>query len=188
LEAAARESADKRVKVGREIAEVEAELDRLRVEPAAAGDLSALAVAAQAAQLALAEAEAAALRAEAAHSAARQALDVARQPLNEAERRVHRLETEARTLAKVLHVDAKKMWPPMIDLLTVEKGFETALGAALGDDLEAPIEPSAAGPSVRATRMETSMPSAVPPQVLAVRSRDCRPRVADGIASHSIPR
>ncbi|HEY4773746.1 MAG TPA: AAA family ATPase, partial [Xanthobacteraceae bacterium] len=143
LEAAARESADKRVKVGREIAEVEAELDRLRVEPAAAGDLSALAVAAQAAQLALAEAEAAALRAEAAHSAARQALDVARQPLNEAERRVHRLETEARTLAKVLHVDAKKMWPPMIDLLTVEKGFETALGAALGDDLEAPIEPSA---------------------------------------------
>ena len=31
----------------------------------------------------------------------------------------------------------------MIDDLTVEKGYEAALGAALGDDLEAPIDPSA---------------------------------------------
>ena len=73
----------------------------------------------------------------------RQALDVARQPLAEAERRVNRLETEARTLAKVLHVDAKNMWPPVLDLLTVEKGFETALGGALGDDLDAPIDANA---------------------------------------------
>ena len=29
----------------------------------------------------------------------------------------------------------KELWPPVIDLLTVE-GYETALGAALGDDLE----------------------------------------------------
>jgi chromosome segregation protein len=28
-------------------------------------------------------------------------------------------------------------------LLTVEKGYETALGAALGDDLDAPVEPAA---------------------------------------------
>ena len=32
----------------------------------------------------------------------------------------------------------KELWPPVIDLLTVE-GYETALGAALGDDLNAPI-------------------------------------------------
>ena len=63
--------------------------------------------------------------------------------VGEAERRVHRLETEARTLAKVLHVDAKSMWPPVIDLLTVEKGFEAALGGALGDDLDAPIDANA---------------------------------------------
>ena len=31
----------------------------------------------------------------------------------------------------------------MIDHVTVEKGYEAALGAALGDDLEAPIDPSA---------------------------------------------
>jgi len=43
----------------------------------------------------------------------------------------------------VLQIDIKNLWPPVIDLLTVEKGFEPALGAALGDDLDAPIEPSA---------------------------------------------
>jgi chromosome segregation protein len=91
----------------------------------------------------VAEAEAAALRAETAHSAARQALDVARGPLAEAERRAQRLDTESKTLAKLLHIDTKNLWPAVIDALTVDKGYETALGAALGDDLEAPIDPSA---------------------------------------------
>ena len=85
----------------------------------------------------------AALRAEAAHSGARQALDVARKPLAEAERRAQRLDTEAKTLAKLLHVDTKNLWPSVLDDLTVEKGYETALGAALGDDLEAPVDPPA---------------------------------------------
>ena len=95
------------------------------------------------AQAAVAEAEAAAVRAEAAHSARRQALDVAREPLAEAERRAQRLDTEAKTLAKLLHVDTKNLWPAVIDDLTVDKGYEAALGAALGDDLEAPVDPSA---------------------------------------------
>src|SRR5262249_3613837 len=60
-------------------------------------------------------AHAATLPAEAAHSPARQALDVARGPLAEAERRGQRLDTEAKTLAKLLHVDAKKLWPPARD-------------------------------------------------------------------------
>ena len=68
---------------------------------------------------------------------------MARQPLAEAERNAQRLETEAKTLARLLHVENKQMWPPVIDLLTVEKGYETALGAALGDDLDAPVEAAA---------------------------------------------
>src|SRR6202040_3445009 len=34
-------------------------------------------------------------------------------------------------------------WPPIIDGVTVAKGYEKALGAALGDDLDAPGDPSA---------------------------------------------
>src|SRR5947208_10088608 len=104
--------------------EVKGELDDLDKPENGAPDVAALASAAEAAQSAVAQAEAAALRAEAAHSGARQALDVARTPLAEAERRVGRLEAEAKALAKLIDVEAKKLWPPAIDLLTVEKGYE----------------------------------------------------------------
>jgi chromosome segregation protein len=143
LENAARGHHERRSRIEAELAGVTAEFERVAAEAAATVDLDVLAAAVTAAQQAIAEAEAITVRAEAAHSGARQALDVARQPLVEAERRANRLETEAKTLAKVLHVDAKNLWPPVIDQLVVQKGFETALGAALGDDLDAPIEPSA---------------------------------------------
>ena len=93
-----------------EAAAVEAE--RQQLEGAERVDLTGLAEAAAAAQAALTEAEAAALRAEAAHSAARQGLDAGRIPLVEAERRAHRLDTEAKTLAKLLHVDTKSLGLP----------------------------------------------------------------------------
>src|SRR5205807_1936260 len=93
--------------------------------------------------LARSEKTAAELTAALADLTARQALEVARSPLAEAERRAQRLDTEARTLAKLLHVDAKTLWPPALDHVSVDKGYEAALGAALGDDLEAPIDPSA---------------------------------------------
>src|SRR5439155_11519146 len=63
--------------------------------------------------------------------------------LEQAERRSQRLETETRTLAKLLDVEAQKLWPPAIDWVMVEKGYEAALGAAFGDDLDHPVEPSA---------------------------------------------
>ena len=125
-----------------QIGEVDGELASLARPDNSSPDLAALAAAVGDAQKAVVDAEAAALRAEAAHSAARQALDVARGPLAEADRRVHRLEAEAKALAKLIDVEAKKLWPPAIDLLTVEKGYEAALGAALGDDLEAPVDPA----------------------------------------------
>jgi len=88
--------------------------------------------------------------AEEAVSEAREALAAARetehrlrQPLNEAERKAQRLETEALTLAKLVTSATGDLWPPALDQITVEKGYETALGAALGDDLEASTNPSA---------------------------------------------
>jgi chromosome segregation protein len=143
LENTAREHGNRLGRLDGEIAAVAAELTQLGAEMAERGDVAALASTAETYQAAVADAEAATVRAEAAHSGARQALDVARGPLAEAERRAQRLDTEAKTLAKLLHVDTKNLWPAVNDDLTVEKGYEAALGAALGDDLEAPIDPSA---------------------------------------------
>ncbi|NBN78935.1 chromosome segregation protein SMC [Microvirga tunisiensis] len=97
----------------------------------------------------LEEAEAAVLAAEETVEAAetrtrmaREAEQAARTPLAEAERLVSRLETEARTLESVLATVAGT-FAPVVDALAAEPGFETALGAALGDDLEASLDPAA---------------------------------------------
>ena len=154
LENGLREHGDRIGRLSDEVAAVESEITEIEAGTQRL-DLAALAAAAEASQAAVATAEAAAVRAEAVHSAARQALDVARGPLAEVERRAQRLDTEAKTLAKLLHVDTKNLWPAVIDELAVDKGYEAALGAALGDDLEAPIDPSApmrwAGAAIDAT-------------------------------------
>ena len=38
---------------------------------------------------------------------------------------------------------ARISWPPVMDALTVSEGYEKALGAALGDDLDAPVDQTA---------------------------------------------
>jgi len=60
--------------------------------------------------------------------------------LHEAKAAFARLEAEAMALAKVLEAGESHKWPPLIDKLTVEPGYETALGAALGEDLSAPVD------------------------------------------------
>ena len=128
------------------IARIEGEVTNIEAGLAAAAasrpDLAALASAVEAAQSAITEAEKAALAAEAAHVAARKKLDAERVPLAEAERAAQRLETEAKTLMKLLAIETKSMWPPVIDHIKVEKGYEAALGASLGDDLDAPVDQS----------------------------------------------
>jgi chromosome segregation protein len=143
LERTGRDHSERLTRLDAQIDEVDTELETLQGRDAAGPALDALLATVESAQQAVADAEAETLRAEAAHSTARQGLDAAQRPCEAAERRAHRLETEARTLAKLLDVDAQKLWPPALDLVTVEKGYETALGAAFGDDLDAPIDPAA---------------------------------------------
>jgi chromosome segregation protein len=141
LENALREHANRSARLEAEITEITSELGALQATDGP--DLAALTAAVDDIQRATATAENAAIDAEAAHAAARQALEATRAPLAEADRRVQRLETEAKTLSKVLAVETKNLWPPVMDHVSVEKGFEKALGAALGDDLDAPVDPSA---------------------------------------------
>ncbi|MDB5650099.1 MAG: smc [Hyphomicrobiales bacterium] len=83
------------------------------------------------------------LAAEARHVEAREAETRARGPLTEAERKAQRLETEARTLSNLLNTAAGDLWPPVVDEISVDKGYEASLGAALGDDLDASTNVSA---------------------------------------------
>jgi chromosome segregation protein len=89
------------------------------------------------------ETEERATQARAAVTATREAETRSRGPLAEAERKAQRLETEARTLAKLFATAASDLWPPVVDQITVARGFEAALGAALGDDLDASSNTSA---------------------------------------------
>jgi chromosome segregation protein len=88
-------------------------------------------------------ADTAAIGAEETATGAQAALDAARPRLQDVDARLHRLEAEAQTLAKTLQHGSKGLWPPVVDALTVAAGYETALGAALGEDLEAPADAGA---------------------------------------------
>jgi chromosome segregation protein len=66
----------------------------------------------------------------------------ARAPLEAAEREVQRLSAEVKALGDLLHPEGEGLFPPLVDAVTVQSGYEAALGAALGDDLQAPLDDS----------------------------------------------
>jgi chromosome segregation protein len=66
----------------------------------------------------------------------------ARNPLEAAEREVQRLSAEVKALGDLLHPEGEGLFPPLVDAVTVQSGYEAALGAALGDDLQAPLDES----------------------------------------------
>ena len=62
---------------------------------------------------------------------------VARDELRQVESELAKVEAELGALAELLEVVEPGLWPPVIDVVMVETGYEVALGAALGDDLTA---------------------------------------------------
>jgi chromosome segregation protein len=140
LQAALAEHEQRATRLEAELVNIDAGLS---ATDAGAPDLATLAASLTEVQSALAAAEQAAHAAEAAHKEARADIDAARAPLAAAERGVQRLETEAKTIGKLLAVESKNLWPPVMDALTVSEGYEKALGSALGDDLDAPVDQTA---------------------------------------------
>lgn len=157
LQTQAADRAARRAAAERAHADEEARAARLaQDETASARDLAALDAQSGApgqadeARAALVAAEAAAVARESEAQRARSALAIAREteatarsPASEAERTVQRLDTEIRTLATILAPATGDLWPPVLDRIGVEPGYETALGAALGEDLDAALDPSA---------------------------------------------
>ncbi|GGF45423.1 chromosome partition protein Smc [Azorhizobium oxalatiphilum] len=141
LEQTVRELKQRLLRTEAERVSVTAEERRLQLD-AGTADLEARRAEAEIARERLAHAEDAAAEAEAAHQAARRAVDEVRPAVTEAERTFSKLDTEVKTLTKLLQ-SSDSRFPPVADLLTVTKGFEMALGAALGDDLDLPVAPEA---------------------------------------------
>ena len=92
------------------------------------------------AETAIEQALAAQARAEEARQTAEQAEQAKREMLSEARALAHKLKAEEQALSNLLAVQAAGAAAPLVDLVTVTPGYETALGAALGDDLDLPLD------------------------------------------------
>ncbi len=139
-----RTAADERARAVR----LAAEQARLAREASAAGEaeterLAALRDAYDDAKDAAEGAEEDAAAARDAVAEAREAEARGRPVLAAAEREAARLDTEARTLARLVAPGSDARFPPILDALTVAPGYEAALAAALGDDLDAATDPEA---------------------------------------------
>jgi chromosome segregation protein len=97
----------------------------------------------EAASTRMSAAEAAALAAEEARRNAQDAERAAREPMQAHERESGQLSAEAKALTDLLAIGENDLWPPLIDTVHAEHGYEAALGAALGDDLAVPSDSAA---------------------------------------------
>jgi chromosome segregation protein len=142
LEAALAEARERLARSEAELTRVDTEFALIAGEREAA-DMSVLsdALAAHTNEARAAEDRAAA--AEAALATSREAEAATRGPLAQAEQRAQRLETEAETLTKLLESGTGGLWPTVLEQMSVDKGYEAAVGAVLGEDLEASTDQSA---------------------------------------------
>lgn len=73
----------------------------------------------------------------------RTATDELTAPLNEADTALRSLKAEIAGLERLLRKADRSSAPPVLDALSPKPGYERALAAALGDDLNAPTDPNA---------------------------------------------
>jgi len=80
---------------------------------------------------------------EAAAETAREAEQSGRAPVTQAQAKLSEIETEAKTLARIFNSGESDLFPAVLESIRAQQGYEKALGAALGEDLDAPLDPSA---------------------------------------------
>ena len=136
--------ADAQTRLGRNLRA----LDAAKADRAALGDaVDPRAAEAQAkfdaALTALREAREALTKAETDHAAAGAAEAGARRAMRETEDQLGRLKTEARGLAQLTAPSTKTAFAPALDQVSPASGYEAALAAALGDDLNAALDAKA---------------------------------------------
>lgn len=143
IERTLRETAERRDRFARQLADVDRELSEILSKVAGLPDPAEKRALVEDALARLEETEANAITAEQAVAEARASESAARPPLQDARSELAGIETEARTLAKILNAASGDLFPSVLEQLSVERGYETALGAALGEDLDVPLDRSA---------------------------------------------
>ncbi|TAL80959.1 MAG: chromosome segregation protein SMC, partial [Beijerinckiaceae bacterium] len=138
-----RNEAERLARLEAELEGVRSNLARLRSEFDTADNEADLRQVLEAALAAAKAAEENMVAAEAAHAGARETESRVRGPLQAAEREAQRRETEAKTLSNLLSAPTGGSWTPIVEEISVAKGYEAALGAALGDDLDAATDAGA---------------------------------------------
>jgi len=139
----AKEAGARALRLASQIKEVASEAENIRGQLEKDQKIAGLRKELEAAQLAAGEAEQTVVAAEKTTLEAQTALDGARPELAQLESSLSRLESEAETLARVVSTAENGLWPAVVDTLKVTPGYETALGAALGDDLDASLDAGA---------------------------------------------
>ena len=66
-----------------------------------------------------------------------------RNPLRKAEQCLTEIDAEREALSRVLAANENEEWRPLLEMVDVDPGYETALAAALGDDLSAATDEAA---------------------------------------------
>ncbi len=134
----------RRARAERRLDEIDAQLDKAKVQAQPMLALQAEESAASHAEKNLAEARTRWEQAEAARSAAQQADQSALDKLQEVRAEDARVQAEIVALEDILAESHEEgTWVPILDSLTVQNGYETALGAALGESLSAASDENA---------------------------------------------
>lgn len=126
-----------------ELDNIAAEIERLAREAATAPLVEEAASRVAAAITAAESSKSTHAHSEDALRSARDAETAKKQSLETAERDLEKLKAEARALSEMLSTGVGEGWTPVIDLVHVTPGYEAALGAALGEDLNVPVDENA---------------------------------------------
>ncbi|AFL49252.1 chromosome segregation protein [Sinorhizobium fredii] len=144
LDRTLRDLSERQGRLARQLAEQARDLEGLDRQMAALPDPHEKQGQVEAAEAALEEAEAVVVSVEESLAEARAEEAATRAPVDQARARLNGIETEARTIRRMLEATGTSTYPAVVEDIKVERGFETALGAALGDDLDSPLEQAAA--------------------------------------------
>ncbi|MGH6781006.1 MAG: chromosome segregation protein, partial [Sphingomonadaceae bacterium] len=143
LERALRDLSERQARLARQLSDQARDLDELDRQMATLPDPHEKQGQVEVAEAALEDAEANVADIEEALAETRRAEAEARPPVDRARAVLNGIETEARTIRRMLEAAGGGAYPAVVEEMKVDRGFETALGAALGDDLDSPLDSAA---------------------------------------------